>query len=976
MRISRVVQKTILAILIMIFIVIAFLVFTYRNRERILEQNMEYIGDAARQKAQRLEYILRDTQKNFYVFSELYEWILAGGTGEVVDINQLAEAASFDYMEYADRSGVTVNAAGEKTDISDREYFIRGMRGESGMMAVIGSRLVEGNPIMFYAPLKINGEIVGVFMGLYGQEKIEELLNSAYFGEQARAYLCARDGRIVACSAPDEEMPDNIIDFYEEKHRATSEALEHMKQALAGGESEGFRYHGKSGTGTAYITGVNNTDLMIFQELPSVVTERMIRNANAMGAKLSVNLLVALAVYIVVILIMDYRQRRKLVWENTEMSYVIAGTTKLFDRFIFVDLEQETYRYLAGTYRQYAPIMPEGEYVELAEYLTSMMVDQDERERMAQELDLTNLRSKFEGDIESLSYEYFIHRDKELWERLNVICVERRDGKAAQVLFARQDVTEFMSNELKKNAALSEAFQAAEMANQAKSDFLSRMSHDIRTPMNAIMGMTSIAEMNIQDTAKVADCLNKINISSKHLLGLINEVLDMSKIESGKLVLVEEVFSIPEVVDNLKSIFFTQIKEKNQNLNIAISNVTHERVIGDAQRLQQVFVNIMGNAVKFTPNDGDILLEISEKEINPDTGSALYEFVFTDSGIGMESDFLEHLFEPFTRANDSRIGHTEGTGLGMSIAKSIVQMMNGDIRVKSSPGEGSQFTVSVYLQLCNEEDDNLDALAGLPVLVADDEQFECESVCETLRSIGMKADWVTDGDLAIQKLLEAKEKNEDYAVMILDWKMPGKDGLQTAIEVREKLGRDIPIIILSAYDWSAIEQEARAAGVSGFVSKPLFRTSLVRIMRKLIEKKQDVVTKNPIAKKYEGKRALLAEDNALNTEIAVAILKMAGFSVDTACDGVQALRRISETEEYYYDVVFMDIQMPNMDGYEASRAIRKLDRPDTKNLPIIAMSANAFADDIRKAKESGMNTHVAKPIDIKKLMAAIDEWIT
>ncbi len=974
MRFSKAIwQKAVMAVLVIIFAVLTFMTFIHSNNSRIISQNMDYIGDAAKQKAQRMEYILRDAQKNLNVLSLLYGQMYTEDTVDRDILNMMTDGSSFDYMEFADPDGMTVNEAGEATDVSDREFFIRGMQGETGVAAVFDSRLVKGNPLMFYTPFIVDGEISGVLMGLYKEEQLEELLYSSYFGEQSNTYLCTQEGQIIVGSSNKETPLINIITFLQENGNMTPEHMAEMGEALAKGESYGIRYEGSEGPGIAYFTKVKNTDLMVFQVFPSVATRRMLNAAYSAGTKLTMKLIGAVLLYIVLIFVIDYRQKKHLIHENTEMSYVIEGVTKLFDKFILVDLEKNTYRYLVGTYQGPALIPSEGQYPEFAAYVTSMMIDQEERKRIVGELQPENLRKSLEKE-ESLSFEYYIRRDTEKWERLNVICLQRKEGIATQALLTRQDVTEFMSNELNKNVALKEAFQAAEAANQAKSEFLSRMSHDIRTPMNAIMGMTTLAEMNIEDREQVTDCLNKITVSSKHLLSLINEVLDMSKIESGKLVLTEEEFNLSEIIDNLKSIFYTQIKDRNQNLNINIANMKHEKVIGDEQRLQQVFVNIMGNAVKFTPQNGNISLEINEKPSN-NSANALYEFVFRDSGIGMDEEFVEHLFEPFTRANDPRVGHVEGTGLGMSIAKSIVRMMNGDIRVRSVRGKGSEFTVSVFLRLCNSDDENLDKLASLKVLVADDEQFDCENTCEVLNSIGMRADWVTDGDAALEKLLEAREKKEEYSIVILDWKMPGKDGMDTAAEIRDKIGKDIPIIILSAYDWSAIEQKARDVGVNGFIAKPLFRSRLIYVLKNLIEKKRDVITKRSIEKKYVGKRALLAEDNQLNTEIAVALLQMAGFTVDTAADGEQAVQRVTESGEHDYDIIFMDIQMPNMDGYEAAAAIRKLDRQDAKSVPIIAMSANAFAEDVRKAKESGMNAHVAKPINITCLMDTIAAWI-
>ncbi len=970
-------RKVTVAVILIAFIVYTFLSFSYTNHERIVSQNTEYISDAADQKSQRMEYILRDAQKNLSVLANLYGKTLTDDSVDYDELAEMAESAPFDYIEFVDRDGMNRARDGEAIDASDREYFKRGMEGESGIDAVLDSKISDNNVLVFYAPLKFQDEIIGVITGLYEEEQLEELLYSSYFGRQSRTFLCTRDGDVIAGSA-DEEIPDNIISYYGDNDYMTQEQVQEMEEALTEMASYSFRYKGSAGPGTAYITDINGTDFMIFQAFPSSITQSMINKANAAGAVLMTEIVAALVLYIMVILLLDYRQKKRLLRENTQMSYVISGMTKLFDRFILVDLEHGTYQYLAGTRPQTAPIPEAGEYPQLSGYLASLLVGEEEKEKLGEELRIENIRKGLGESTTSLTYEYYIHREQEQWESLSIVCLKRREGAASQVLFARQDVTEAKTEELRKNAALQEAFRAAEAANGAKTDFLSRMSHDIRTPMNAIMGMTAIAAMHADDPARVTDCLNKITVSSRHLLGIINEVLDMSKIESGKLALAEEEFSLSETIEDLVTIFHPQIEQKKQDFNISIEGMKHERVIGDSQRLSQIFVNIMGNAVKFTPEGGRITLKITERPTKNTTPSSVYEFVFADTGIGMDEEFVSHVFEPFARAKDSSVGHTEGTGLGMSITRNIVQMMGGNIQVKSKPGVGSEFTVSVYLRLCGEDEENVDCLADLAVLVVDDEVYACEHACQVLDSIGMAADWVTDGDSAIARLLEAKEKGEDYTAVILDWKMPGKDGLETAAEIRQKIGWDIPIIILSAYDWSAIEHEARAIGVDDFISKPLFKSRLIYVMKNLVEQRPKLA--NPgeaeeVQRNFEGKRALLVEDNDLNAEIAQELLAMAGFEVETACDGREAVTYVSASAEGYYDLILMDIQMPNMNGYEATAAIRALERADVRSMPIIAMSANAFADDIQKSRESGMNDHVAKPVEFEKLTATLSKWL-
>lgn len=561
---------------------------------------------------------------------------------------------------------------------------------------------------------------------------------------------------------------------------------------------------------------------------------------------------------------------------------------------------------------------------------------------------------------------------------ITITVADMVDGRPISATLAIRSIENMLRQEEAQRELLSLAVQQAETANRAKSDFLSSMSHDIRTPMNAILGMTAIALLHIDDKERVVDALNKISLSGKHLLGLINSVLDMSKIESGKISLTEEEFNLSDSVEKLLTLFHTQLLAKNLGLKANIAVIEHENVIGDDQRLQQIFVNIMGNAIKFTPEGGTITLNIREKK-SEISGHGCYEFIFEDTGIGMEKEFVERIFEPFSRAADSRTTRIEGTGLGMSIAVNIARMMGGDIQVESELGKGSKFIVTVYLKINHITQEDLQKFAMLPVLVVDDEETACENACEILSSLDMYAEYVLNGDDAVARLKEAHQENADFSVVILDWQMPEKDGVETAREIRKVLGAEIPIIILSAYDWSEIEQEATLAGVNAFLEKPLFKSRLIHVLKEVLgvhgEERKISELESFRECDYVGKRVLLVEDNELNIEVAGELLDMIGLKVDMAHNGKEAVEKVSEQPAGYYDMIFMDIQMPVMNGYEATAAIRSMERQDLKEIPIVAMTADAFADDVKKSIKAGMNGHIAKPIDIAKLEKMIKEWM-
>jgi signal transduction histidine kinase/CheY-like chemotaxis protein len=546
-----------------------------------------------------------------------------------------------------------------------------------------------------------------------------------------------------------------------------------------------------------------------------------------------------------------------------------------------------------------------------------------------------------------------------------------------------EDVTDVVDEEREKEdkyrKAMQEAFETANAASHAKSDFLANMSHDIRTPMNAIIGMTAIAGTHIDDKERVQDCLKKITSSSKHLLSLINEVLDMSKIESGKIDMAEEDFNLSELIDNLIVMIRPQLVAHGHKLIVNINKLDHELVVGDSLRVQQLFVNLMSNAIKYTPDGGRIRFAITEKATNqPSVGC--YEIEVEDNGIGMDEEFVENLFEPFTRANDKRIGKIQGTGLGMAITKNIVNMMGGNIRVKSKLNEGTKFTVTLYMKLQDVKEEHYEDFVNLYVLVVDDDYLSVESACGMLDEMGMRTEGVSTGHEAIEKIVERHEEGDDFFAVILDWKMPDMDGLETTRAIRTAVGDDVPIIIISAFDWPEIEADAREAGANAFISKPLFKSRFIHLFNSLVGNEVDKKDGSKPLSDFEnidlsGKRILLVEDNELNLEIATEILNMTKVTVESAMDGDVAVDMVKANEKGYYDLIFMDVQMPRMNGYEATRIIRNLEGGLGADVPIIAMTANAFSEDAQRALDAGMNEHVSKPFDLKALASVIEKWV-
>ena len=528
----------------------------------------------------------------------------------------------------------------------------------------------------------------------------------------------------------------------------------------------------------------------------------------------------------------------------------------------------------------------------------------------------------------------------------------------------------------KQSKQLKEALKSAEQANQAKSDFLARMSHDIRTPMNAIMGMATIAKAHVDERERILDCMEKINGASKLLLSLINEVLDMSKIESGRLILSEDEFNVGELLQDLVVMMQPEIKNKQQTLNIHVKNLRHENVKGDTQRIKQVLMNILSNAIKYTPENGRITIEIYEKD--PHNGIGNYQFVFEDNGRGMKPEFLDKIFEPFERASDDEIKRIQGTGLGMSISHKIIQMMGGDIKVESEYGKGSRFTIDMPLVCRDQKPDDKIEVEGLEVLVVDDDKIACLNTSSCLREIGINSECVYSGSEAIEKVRQHHLAEKEYFAVIIDLKMPQMNGIETTRQIRRFVGADVPIIILSAYDLEEYEAEAKEVKANGFITKPLYKSKLLQVLRSFLDEGDQPEPIRPFKLSnvdYSGKRILLVEDNELNREIAVEIIGSTGITIDTAINGLDAVHKVAQSEEGFYQIILMDIQMPIMDGYEATRQIRSLQRRDIAHMPIIAMTANAFSEDVTNAIKAGMNYHLAKPIDIGALMGILSKYL-
>lgn len=554
-----------------------------------------------------------------------------------------------------------------------------------------------------------------------------------------------------------------------------------------------------------------------------------------------------------------------------------------------------------------------------------------------------------------------------LWISMSILCCAIILGMLTVIFVKYYKITRHQIEDLNN------AKKAAESATRAKSEFLSNMSHDIRTPMNAIVGMTAIATSNIDNKEQVTNCLRKITLSSKHLLGLINDILDMSKIESGKLTLNMEQISLREIMESIVNIVQPQVKAKKQEFDVIINEIDAEEVYCDSVRFNQVLLNLLSNAIKFTPDGGKIELTLNEEASPIGENYTRVNIIVKDTGIGMSEEFKKIVFESFAREDSKRVHKTEGTGLGMAITKYIVDAMKGTIEVESEQGKGTTFHVTLDLEKAEEREEDM-ILPSWNMLVVDDDEMLCESAVHSLKSVGIEAEWTLDGESAVKMVAKRHAAGKDYDVILLDWRLPGMDGIETAREIRNQT--DIPILLISAYDWNEIEEEARAAGISGFIAKPLFKSTLYYGLKQLVtgDASENTEEAEEEVFKLEGRHILLSEDNDLNWEIANELLSSQGLILDHAENGKVCVEKFEQSAVGYYDAILMDLRMPVMNGYEAADAIRSLDRADA-NIPIIAMTADAFSEDKQKCLAHGMNAHIPKPIDVREVIKLLEKYI-
>ena len=954
------------AVLIALFVGILLTVFQYLGfvSKTVYEESVSHLTEIFHQSDNMLSELTNKNLTYLHIWGEYLQ-----NTSDESEIREYIEKAQEDagFLDFYFLS-------------ADGNYkMATGETGYLGLQENIEDEIRQGNDVITNATVPGKSQLLvfatprphGSYQGFeydaiaYENSDIVNVLNISAFNGNAQSYVVHPDGRVVVDHSS--EAWGEVYNFFGilREHSNMSE-----KEILK--LSEEF----KEGHTDAMLINLDGEDYYLVYEKSKPqdwiflgLVQADIVNASMNVLQRSTVLLVsAVAVCIagLFIGIILRKNRVNLKRKDTEILY----RDELFQKLsmnvddVFLMLDAKTYKvdYVSPNVEKLLGITVEQIRKDIC--VLGKLHPGDVEDPEKKYLEEIQVHEQQEWDLEYVHQKTGEHR----WFH-NVAMGSEVNGKKKYIL-----VLSDRTSDRKMNQALSEAVRAAETANKAKSTFLSNMSHDIRTPMNAIIGFTTLAVSNIDDKERVRDYLGKILSSSNHLLSLINDILDMSRIESGKIHLEETEVSLSEVLHDLKTIISGQIHAKQLELYMDVMDVTNEDVYCDKTRLNQVLLNLLSNAIKFTPAGGTVSVRLREYP-GTQRGCELYEIRVKDNGIGMSQKFVQKIFSPFERERTSTVSRTQGTGLGMAITKNIVDMMGGTIEVQTEQGKGTEFIIRLPLRIQpeNHRIEKIAELEGLKALVVDDDFNTCDSVTKMLVKVGMRSEWTLSGKEAVLRARQSVEMGDAFHAYIIDWRLPDMNGIEVTRQIRS-LGDDTPIIILTAYDWSDIEVEARAAGVTAFCAKPMFMSDIRETLMAAIGQKQAGAEDNilPAADlDFRGRRILLVEDNELNSEIAVALLSEYGFRVDTAEDGAEAVEKVKNSTPGDYDLVLMDVQMPVMNGYEATERIRSLDDPSLAGITILAMTANAFDEDKKKALACGMNGFLSKPIVIEELISTL-----
>ncbi len=959
-----------IAVFIAVFLGIIFMIFRYFGfvSKTIYEESVSHLTEVFHQSDNMLREVTDKNLTYLHMWGENLQNI--SGEDEIRDyIKKAQKDAGFLEFFFLSADGDYKMATGETGYLGLQENIEEDIRQGND---VIANAAVPGKSqlLVFATP-----EAHGIYQGFeydaiaiaYENSDIVDVLDISAFNGNAQSLIVHPDGRVVVDHSS--ESWGNVYNFFgllREHSDMSEKELNDLLEKFKAGRTDATLLNLE---GRNYYLIYEKSDIQDWMFLGLVQAD--IVNASMNSLQRSTMLLVGMVVLCIAaffISLIIHKNRASLRRKDTEIRY----RDELFQKLsmnvddVFLMLDAKTYKadYISPNVEKLLGFTVEQIRKDIK--VLGKLHPWDSENSKKNYLERIQISEQKEWDFE------YVHQKTGERHWFHIVAMGSEVNRKKKYILVMSDRT----SDRKMNQALSEAVRAAETANKAKSTFLSNMSHDIRTPMNAIIGFTTLAVSNIDDKKRVRDYLGKILSSSNHLLSLINDILDMSRIESGKIHLEETEVSLSDVLHDLKTIISGQIHAKQLELYMDAMDVTNEDVYCDKTRLNQVLLNLLSNAVKFTPAGGTVSVRIRQC---PGTkkGSELYEIRVKDNGIGMSQEFVQKIFSPFERERTSTVSRTQGTGLGMAITKNIVDMMGGTIEVQTEQGKGTEFIVRLPFRIQSEHQriEKIVELEGLKALVVDDDFNTCDSVTKMLVRVGMRSEWTLSGKEAVLRARQSMEMGDAFHAYIIDWRLPDMNGIEVTRQIRS-LGDDTPIIILTAYDWSDIEVEARAAGVTAFCAKPMFMSDIRDTLMTAIGQKQaqtEAAALPAAGSDFRGRCILLVEDNELNSEIAVEILNEYGFLVDTAENGAEAVEKVKNSKPGSYDLVLMDVQMPVMNGYEATRQIRALNDPALAGITILAMTANAFEEDRKKALESGMDGFLSKPIVIEELLSTLQK---
>lgn len=821
--------------------------------------------------------------------------------------------------------------------------------------------------------------VTGFFIREIPVNDLNDAFTVSFFQDRGHSYMIDGKGDILfrSVTTSGNKTSHNLFAIFENEAENEQSTINEVKELVAEGRSGWalLKYNGLDKL--YYFSPIESTQWILVSVIQEDIITEQTRNILGQTFILSGLIFFGFLFLIGLLIIRERQNQKRIEQENIlEKQMIIASNSEVKTVVLGVDLDMDSYKIISQIRHEGYAISQASTFSELISSFAEI-VDKEYREEYVTCFGISNLKKLTKEEHKYEYREFSIHLNGEKhWIAAEAVMVNDENNQN-RLVYSSRVIDAAKKEEEDRRKVLQDALDMAEQANKAKSTFLSNMSHDIRTPMNAIIGFATLASANIDNEEKIKDYLSKILSSSNHLLSLINDVLDMSRIESGKINLEEQKANLSDIFHDIKTIISGQIHAKQLELYMDMMDVTDEDVFCDKTRLNQVLLNLLSNAIKFTPAGGTVSVRIAQLP-GASKGIGFYEIRVKDTGIGMSQKFAEKIFEPFERERTSTVSKIQGTGLGMAISKNIIDMMGGTIEVHTEQGKGTEFVIRLTLRLQSERRsiEKIAELEGLKALVVDDDYNTCDSVTKMLEQVGMRSEWTISGKEAVLRAKNAFERSDAFHAYIIDWRLPDMNGIEVTRQIR-RLGDDTPIIILTAYDWSDIEEEARNAGVTAFCSKPMFMSDLRETLLTAIGKTEESVENHLLVSDEENgfkdKRLLLVEDNELNQEIALEILGEYGFMIDTANNGLEAVEKVASSKPGDYDLILMDIQMPVMDGHEATKRIRNLKEPTLANIPILAMTANAFDEDRKAALECGMNGFLSKPIEIKQVIQALSD---